>query len=165
MSFTFLVFDSQPNFRSNNTKFQFTDYCLQSRPKWHHYQILLFWGDVVGLSVATHYGASKCYAPTHNLVTIIKSFLWLLLVRITLPSKISNHMAVWVDFFSLWTPYENHQLHLKQPHCWGRLLLHYLKTYQVVLLFETLPLRASLSKVVAGILCFCQPWARVKVSW
>jgi hypothetical protein len=65
-SFTFLVLYSQPDFRSNNGRLQFTDCCSQSRPNWHHYQILQFGGDVVGLSVATHYGASKCCAPTHN---------------------------------------------------------------------------------------------------
>jgi hypothetical protein len=32
-------------------------------------------GDVVGLSIAICYGASKSYASTHNLVSTIKSFL------------------------------------------------------------------------------------------
>jgi hypothetical protein len=34
----------------------------------------LFGGDAARLSVAISYGVSKCYASTHNLVTIIKSF-------------------------------------------------------------------------------------------
>jgi hypothetical protein len=33
----------------------------------------LFGGDAVGLSIATRYGASKSYAPTHNLVTTLES--------------------------------------------------------------------------------------------
>jgi hypothetical protein len=33
----------------------------------------LFGSDVVGLSVATCYGASKSYAPTHTLITTIES--------------------------------------------------------------------------------------------
>jgi hypothetical protein len=32
----------------------------------------LFGGDVVGLSIATRYGASKSDAPTRNLVTTIE---------------------------------------------------------------------------------------------
>jgi hypothetical protein len=74
MSSTFFVLDSQSDFRWNNTRFEFSDYCTQSMPKWCHYQILLFGGDVVELSVATRYGASKYYLPTRNIVTIIESF-------------------------------------------------------------------------------------------
>jgi hypothetical protein len=66
---TFLVFDSQPNFRLNSNKFQFTDSYLQSRPNQCYYQIFLFRGDAAGLNVAIHYRASKSYAPTHNLAT------------------------------------------------------------------------------------------------
>jgi hypothetical protein len=62
-----LVFDSQPHFRYNSTRFQFTNCCLQSRPNWRRYQIFLFKGDVVGLSVVTCYEASTSYAPTHDL--------------------------------------------------------------------------------------------------
>jgi hypothetical protein len=38
-------------------------------------RFFLFGGDAAGLSVAICYGDSKCYEPTHNLVTIIESFL------------------------------------------------------------------------------------------
>jgi hypothetical protein len=69
MSSTFLVFDSQSDFRSSSTRFQFTYYCLQSTPNRCHYQIFLFGGDAAGLSVAICYGASKSYAPTRNLAT------------------------------------------------------------------------------------------------
>jgi hypothetical protein len=34
-----------------------------------------FGGDVIGLSVVTCYGASKTYAPTHNLITTVESSL------------------------------------------------------------------------------------------
>jgi hypothetical protein len=43
----------------------------------------LFAGDIAGLSVAIRYGASKSDAPTHNLVNIIRSFLWRFLDAIT----------------------------------------------------------------------------------
>jgi hypothetical protein len=69
MSSTFLVFDSQPNFRLNSTRFQFTDYCLQSTPNQRRYQIFLFGGDAAGLSIVIRYGVSKIYAPTRNLAT------------------------------------------------------------------------------------------------
>jgi hypothetical protein len=69
MSSTFLVFDSQPNFRSNTNRFQFTDCCLQSRLNRRRCQIFLFGGDAAGLSIAIRYGASKSYAPTCNLAT------------------------------------------------------------------------------------------------
>jgi hypothetical protein len=52
-------------------------------------RFFLFGGDVAGLSVAICYGDSKCYEPTHNLVTIIESFLWWLFIGIMLPSKIA----------------------------------------------------------------------------
>jgi hypothetical protein len=74
-SSTFLVFYSRLNFRYNSTRFQFTNYCLQSRPNRRHYQILLFGGDVDGLSIATRYGASKLYAPTYNLATYHRNLL------------------------------------------------------------------------------------------
>jgi hypothetical protein len=98
----------------------------------------LFGGDAIGSSVVTHYGVSKCYAPSSNLVTIIESSLWWFLV-ITLPSKILDQIAFLMNFSSLWTLYENRQLHFTQPHHWGRLLFHCPKTYQAILLFETLP--------------------------
>jgi hypothetical protein len=96
-------------------------------------------GDVIGLSVTTHYMAYKRYAPTRNLVTTIKSSLWWLFVGIMLPSKIFNQIAILADFSSLWTPYENRPLRLTQPHRRGRLLFLCPETYQAVLLFETLP--------------------------
>jgi hypothetical protein len=73
MYYTFLVFDSQSDFKLNITIFQFTDYYLLSRPKQCRYQISLFEGDVAGLSIATRYGASKSYSPTRNLITTIES--------------------------------------------------------------------------------------------
>jgi hypothetical protein len=69
MSSTFLVLDSQSNFRRNNNKFQFTDCCLQSRPNQRRCQFFMFGGDAAGLNVAIHYGASISYAPTRNLAT------------------------------------------------------------------------------------------------
>jgi hypothetical protein len=65
---------------------------LSVKPKWCHYQILLFGSDVVGLNVATRYGASKCYAPTRNLITTIES-LWWFIDGIMLPSMILNQIA------------------------------------------------------------------------
>jgi hypothetical protein len=109
------------------------------RPNWRRCWIFLFGGDVAGLSVAIRYRTSKCYEPTRNLVTIIESFLWWLFVGIMLSRKISNQMVILMDFSSLWTPYENRRLRSTQPNHWGRLLFHWLKTYQVILLFETLP--------------------------
>jgi hypothetical protein len=102
-------------------------------------RFFLFRGDIIGLIIATRYGVFKPYAPTRNLITTIESSLWWFLVVITLPSKILNQFAFLVDFSSLWTPYENCQLCLTQPHHWERLLFHCPETYQVVLLFETLP--------------------------
>jgi hypothetical protein len=104
MSSTFLLFNCQLDFRRNSTRIEFIDYCLQSRPKWRCYWNFLFGGDVAGLSIAICYGASKCYEPTHNLVITIESHLWWLFVRITLPSKLSNQIAVLVDFSSLLNP-------------------------------------------------------------
>jgi hypothetical protein len=101
MSSTFLAFDSQPNFRSNSTRLWFSDCCLQSRPNRRHCQFFLFGGDTAGLRVAICYEASKCYAPTHNLIFTIESLLWWFLDVITLPSKNSNQIAFRVDFFSL----------------------------------------------------------------
>jgi hypothetical protein len=72
-SSTFLVFNSQPNFRSNSTRFQFTDCYSQSRLNRRRYQIFLFGDDVAKLSIATRYGASNSYSPTHNLITTIES--------------------------------------------------------------------------------------------
>jgi hypothetical protein len=104
MSSTFLLFDSQWDFRWNNTRFESFDCCSQSRPKRCHYQILLLGCDVVGLSVATHYGPFKCYAPTRNLITTIESSLWWFLVVIRFPSKILNQIALLTDFSSLLNP-------------------------------------------------------------
>jgi hypothetical protein len=73
MSSIFLVFDSQPNFGSNSTRFQFTDCYSQSRPNLCRYRIFLFEGDAARLSIAPHYGASKSYSPTRNLITTIES--------------------------------------------------------------------------------------------
>jgi hypothetical protein len=103
-SSTFLVFDSQPNFRLNSTRFQFTDCCSQSRSNRHRYQILLFGGDVDGLSIVTHYGHSKAMQlliilqPTNEF-----SLRWLLVV-ITFPSKNfePNHLYGRFLFFEYW---------------------------------------------------------------
>jgi hypothetical protein len=67
MSSTFSVFDSQPDFASNSTRFQFTDCCMQSMLNCCHYQFFLLGGDVTGLTIAICYGDSKSYAPTRNL--------------------------------------------------------------------------------------------------
>jgi hypothetical protein len=113
MSSTFFVFNSQLNFRSNSTRLRFSDCYMQSRLNWRHYQfflfrsdaaglsVFLFRGDAAGLSVAIHYGASKHYAPTHNLITTIESPLWWFLDVITLPSKNLNQIAFRADFFFL----------------------------------------------------------------
>jgi hypothetical protein len=87
MSSTFLVFDSQADFKSNNTRLRFSDCYMQSRLNWRHYQFFLFGGDAAGLRVAIHYGASKCYAPTRNLATHHWNLLWCLFVGITFLSK------------------------------------------------------------------------------
>jgi hypothetical protein len=73
MSSTFFLFDSQSDFRLNSTRFYFTDCCSQSRLNQRRYQIFLFGGDVDGISIATHYGASESYSPTRNLITTIES--------------------------------------------------------------------------------------------
>jgi hypothetical protein len=82
----------------------------------------LFGGDVVGLSAVTHYGTSKSYAPTRNLVTIIESFCDGSLSGLHFQAGIRNQMVVLAVFFTLLTLYENRQLRLMQPHRWGRLL-------------------------------------------
>jgi hypothetical protein len=51
-----------------------------------------------------------------------------------------NQLAILVVFSCLLTPYKNRQLRLMQSHHSGRLLFLCPKTYQIVLLFETLPL-------------------------
>jgi hypothetical protein len=101
MSNTVLVFDSQPNFKSNSTRLRFSDCYMQSRLNWRHYQFFLFGGDAAGLSVAIHYGASKSYAPTHNLISTIESPLWWFLDVIMLPSKNLNQITFRADFFFL----------------------------------------------------------------
>jgi hypothetical protein len=73
MSYTFLVFDFESDFRLSSTRFQFTDCCSQSRPNQRRYQIFLFRGNAAGLSIATHYAAFKIYSPTRNLITTIES--------------------------------------------------------------------------------------------
>jgi hypothetical protein len=127
----------------------------------------LFRGDADGLSVAIRYGASKSRVPTHNLVTIIESFLWWPFVGILLLSKRLNQLAILVDSSSLWTPYENRQLHLTQPHRWGRLLFRCPKLIKPSSCLKPCQL-VVLSKSFQGwlpIAHFHQPWARVKVSW
>jgi hypothetical protein len=79
-SSTFLVFNSQPNFRENSTRF--------------YHQILLFGGDIVGLSIATRYGASKSYAPTRNLCDDF-------LLGLRFRANFLNQIAFMADFFSL----------------------------------------------------------------
>jgi hypothetical protein len=95
MSSTFLVFDSQPNFRSNSNKFQFTDCCLQSRPNRRRCQIFLFGGDAAGLSIAICYRTSTSYAPTHNLITIIKSFCDGSLLRLRFRARFLSKLPLW----------------------------------------------------------------------
>jgi hypothetical protein len=58
-------------------------------------RFFLFRGDVVLLSIATHYGACKRYSPTHNLVTTIESSLWWFIDGIMLPSKIWIKLPFW----------------------------------------------------------------------
>jgi hypothetical protein len=100
MSYTFLVFYTQPNFRSKSNTIQFTYCCLQSRLNQRRCQIFLFGGDVAGLSVVIRYGAFKSYAPTHNLITTVESPLWWFHDEITLSSKILNQIAFIAYFFS-----------------------------------------------------------------
>jgi hypothetical protein len=80
--------------------------------------------DVAGLSVAIHYGASKSDTPTHNLVTTIESSCDGFLSRLRFRAEFWTKIVVLADFPSLWTPSENRQLYLTQPHRWGRLLFH-----------------------------------------
>jgi hypothetical protein len=78
MSSTFLVFDSPSDFNLLTAAHSqgWIDVVIR---------FFLFGGDVVGLSIAIHYGASKIYAPTHNLAT----YHWILFV-----------MAFCCDYFS-----------------------------------------------------------------
>jgi hypothetical protein len=106
MSSTFLVFGSQSNFRRNNTRFKFNNYCSQSRPNRHRYQIFLFGGDAAGLSVAIRYGASKSYAPNlilqptieFSLLFVVITFLSnnlsqvVFMVEILLPSNVESFL-------------------------------------------------------------------------
>jgi hypothetical protein len=129
-------------------------------------RISLFRGDAFGLILATRYGAFKHYAPTHNLITTIKSSLWWFLIVITFPGKMLNQIALLANSFSLWPLNENRQLRLMKPHHWGRLLVHYHETLQVTLLFETLPsyrFERAITRLFDGMVRFCQSWARVKV--
>jgi hypothetical protein len=73
---------------------------LQSRPNRRHCQIFLFRGDAAGLSVAIFYGAFKSYAPTRNLVTIIKSFLWWFLVELRFRARFWTKLPLWQISFS-----------------------------------------------------------------
>jgi hypothetical protein len=91
---------TQSDFRRNSTRFEFTDCCMHSGPNWHRYRIALFGGDVAGLSVAPHYGASKCYGPTRNLLITIESPWWWFLDGITLLSTVLNQAASLLISFS-----------------------------------------------------------------
>jgi hypothetical protein len=150
MPSTFLVFDSQPNFKSDSTRLRFSDCYMQSRLNWRHYQFFLFGGDAAELSVVIRYGASKRYASTRNLITTIESSCDGSLSGLLCWARILNQIAILTDFSSLWTPLENRQLCLMQPHHWGRLLFHFPKNLSgrpLVWNLTNLSFRASLSKV------------------
>jgi hypothetical protein len=167
MSSTFLVFNSQPNFKSNSIRLRFSDCYMQSRLNWRHYQFFLFGGDAAGLSVAIPYGASKSDAPTRNLITTIESSCDGSLSRLCFWARILNQIAILTVFSSFWIPYENRQLRLTQSHRWGRLLFHCPETYRAVLLFETLPTGhfAWAFPRLAVSSPFHRAWAKVKVPW
>jgi hypothetical protein len=167
MSSTFSVFDSQPNFRWNSTGLRFSDCYMQSRLNWCHYQFFLFRGDAAGLSVAIRYGASKRYAPTRNLITTNESSCDGSLPGLHFWARILNQITILTIFSSFWISYENRQLRLTQSRHWGRLLFHCPKTYQVVLLFKTLPTGhfAWVFPRLAASSPFHRAWAKVKVPW
>jgi hypothetical protein len=82
-------------------------------------------------------------------------------------ARFQSKLPFWADFSSLWPPNENHQLRLMKPYRWGRLLVHYLKTFLEILLFETLPsylFERAISRLLVGRAHLCQPSARVNVS-
>jgi hypothetical protein len=61
----------------------------------------------------------------------------------------------------------NRQLRLTKPYRWGRLLVHYPETLQVILLFETLlihHLERAFPRLFARMAPLSQPWAGVNVS-
>jgi hypothetical protein len=64
----------------------------------------LFGGDIAGLSVTICYGAFKSDAPTCNLVTIIKSFLWRFFDVIMFSSKIFEPNCHFDGFLLLLNP-------------------------------------------------------------
>jgi hypothetical protein len=112
---------------------------MQWRLNWRHYQFFLFGGDAAGLSVAIRYGASKSDAPTYNLVTTIESscdgFL----------SGFHFQAGFWtkLSFWRISPPFEPrlrivnsawHNLIVVEDCCFISP-----KTYQVILLFKTLP--------------------------
>jgi hypothetical protein len=80
--------------------------------------------------VAPRYGVSKCYSPTHNLVTTIESSLWWLFVGIT-------QIAV----LRIYAPFERRMRIITSA--WCTLIIEedcfiVPKIYQAILLFETL---------------------------
>jgi hypothetical protein len=133
-------------------------------PNWCRYRIFLFQGDVVGLSLATCYEASKSYAPTCNLITTIESSMWWFLDGITLLSKILNQIAFLVDFSSLQPPNENRQLRLMKPYHWGRLLVHYPKPFQKSSCLKPCRVIAS-SKPFEGCLSIWHIFANLEQEW
>jgi hypothetical protein len=137
-SSTFFVFDSQPNFRSNNIRFQFIDCYSQSRPNRHRYQIFLFRGDAARLSIATCYGASKSYSSTHNLITTIESSCdgSLSGLRFRARFEPSDRFG---GFLLPLNPIWESSTPLDATSSLGKTVVPCLKTYQDVLLFKTLP--------------------------
>jgi hypothetical protein len=147
---TFLLFDSQSDFRWNSNRFQFMDCYTQSRPNRRRYPIFLFGGDAARLSIATRYGASKIYSPTPNLITTIESSCDSSLSGLRFRARFepSDRFG---GFLLPLNPVWESSTCLMQPHHWGRLLFHYRKNqsdYPLVRNLAASSFRASLSKVV-----------------
>jgi hypothetical protein len=150
MSSTFLVFDSQSNFRSSSTRFQFMNCYSQSRLNQRRYQIFLFGDDAARLSIATRYGASKSYSPNRNLITTIESSCDGSLSGLRFRARFEprRHFG---GFLLPLNPIWESSTRLTQPHRWGRLLFQYHKNLSNYLLVRNLvasSFRVSLSKVV-----------------
>jgi hypothetical protein len=122
----------------------------QSRPNWRRYQIFLFGGDAVRLSIATHYGAYKSYSPTCNLITTIESSCdgFLLGLRFRARFEPSGRFG---GFYLPLNPVWKSSTHLMHPHHWGRLLFHYRKNLSDCPLVRNIAASsfwASLSKII-----------------
>jgi hypothetical protein len=154
---TTLVFESRSDFRWNNIRFEFSDCCLQSRLNWRRYWKFLLGAAVIGLSVAIH----NLTTYPRNLFVMVPSLV------VTFLSKTLSQVDFLTESLHPQISYENHHVCSTKPHLWRNLVGSSpwnLSCWALIWNLVDLSPRASLSKVVAGITLFCQPWARLNVS-